>query len=489
MTNLVPAPVSVQRDPAGDFAITATTAIHTPRDAAPVGDHLAGVLRPASGFRLPVVHDRPAEGGAIVLLLGGADPRVGDSGYQLDVGRQGVTIRASTASGLFSGVQTLRQLLPVAVEGGGPWTVPGGRILDYPRFAHRGAMLDVSRHFFTVADVKRYLDQIAQYKINVLHLHLTDDQGWRIEIKGWPRLATVGGSTQVGGGPGGYYTQDQYRELVAHAAARYITIIPEIDVPGHTNAALTAYPELNRDGVAPPPFTGIGNAVGFSSLHTDLEITYRLMDEVLAELAALTPGEYLHLGTDETHATPEPESRRFLDRVLPMVARHGKRVIGWHELLRADPPESAVAQYWGTTDTHEGVARAVARGHRIVLSPANRAYLDMKYDPDTPVGFKWAGFIDVDTAYGWDPGSYLHGVPESAILGVEAPLWSETLSGPEHIDLMAFPRLPAIAELAWSPWSSHDWDGFRRRLAAHGPRWAAQGIGFHRSSRIPWPAD
>jgi len=239
--------------------------------------------------------------------------------------------------------------------------------------------------------------------------------------------------------------------------------------------------------VAPPLFTGIGSAVGFSSLHTELEITYRFLDDVLAELAALTPGEYLHLGTDEAHATIEPEYRRFLGRVLPMVAKHGKKVIGWHEILRAELPESAVAQYWGTTSAHKEVADAAARGHRIVLSPANRAYLDMKYDEDTPVGFKWAGFIDVDTAYGWDPGSYLWDVPESAVLGVEAPLWSETLSAPKHIDLMAFPRVPAIAELGWSPWSTHDWEGFGRRLAAHGPRWEAQGIDFHRSNRVAWP--
>jgi len=483
--NVVPAPVSVERGPAGDFAITAATTIYAPPDAAPVGVYLADVLRLSTGFRLPVLHDQPADFG-VLLLLRGPDARGGESSYQLDVTSRSVIVRANTQSGLFAGVQTLRQLLPVE-SGGGPWTLPGVRILDHPRFAHRGAMLDVARHFFTVAEVKRFIDQIAQYKINVLHLHLTDDQGWRIEIKSWPRLATVGGSTQVGGGPGGYYTQDQYRELVAYAASRYITIIPEIDVPGHVNAALTAYPELNRDGVAPPPFTGVGSAIGFSSLHSELAITYRFVDAVLAELAALTPGEYLHLGTDEAHPMPGTEYARFLKRVLPMVAKHGKKVTGWHELLVADLPDSTVAQYWGTTDTNEEVAQAAARGHKIVLSPANKAYLDMKYDQDTPVGFKWAGFIDVDTAYEWDPGSYLHGVPESAILGVEAPLWSETLLGPEHIDLMAFPRLPAIAELGWSPRSSHDWNDFRRRLAAQGPRWTAQGIGFHRSSQIPWP--
>jgi hexosaminidase len=486
ITSVVPAPVSARPDPRGNFEITPQTRIvaHS-NEAGSVGRYLAGVLRPSTGFALPVT----GSGTGITLQLG-ADRRVGDSGYELAVRRSGVTLRANTAAGLFAGVQTLRQLLPAKVESQtrqpGPWIVSGGTILDYPRFAHRGAMLDVSRHFFSPTEVKRYIDQIAQYKINVLHLHLADDQGWRIEIKSWPRLATYGGSTEVGGGPGGYYTQEEYRDLVAYAASRHITVIPEIDMPGHTNAALASYAELNCDGVAPPLYTGTD--VGFSSLCIDKEITYRFLDDVLRELAVLTPGKYIHLGTDEAHATTEPDYIRFLTRVMPIVAKYGRLVTGWHEFVKANPPVSAVPQYWGTTNVHEGVVAAAARGNRIVMSPANKAYLDMKYNEDTPLGLSWAGFIEVDTAYGWDPGNYLQGVPESAILGVEAPLWSETLEVSDHIEFMAFPRLPAYAELGWSPWSTHDWAGFRQRLAAQGPRWTVQGIDFYRSTQIPWPS-
>ncbi|HEV2783137.1 MAG TPA: beta-N-acetylhexosaminidase [Actinophytocola sp.] len=491
ITSVVPAPVSVRPDPAENFEITRQTKIVTPPAAgevADVGRYLAGVLRPSTGFPLPVSRGG-GQSGNISLALG-ASGQVGASGYELTVRRTGVSLRANTAAGLFAGVQTLRQLLPAKVESrgrqSGPWIVSGGTIVDFPRFGHRGAMLDVSRHFFSVAEVKRYIDQIALYKINVLHLHLADDQGWRIEIKSWPRLATFGGSTEVGGGPGGYYTQEQYRDLVAYAAARHITIIPEIDMPGHTNAALASYAELNCDGVAPPLYTGTD--VGFSSLCIRSEITYRFLDDVLRELAALTPGEYLHIGTDEAHATTEPDYLFFLGRVMPIVAKYGKKITGWHEFLKADPPTSAVPQYWGTTNSHPEVTEAAARGNKILMSPANKAYLDMKYNRDTPLGLSWAGFIEVDTAYGWNPGMYLQGVPESAILGVEAPLWSETISNSDHIEFMAFPRLPAYAELGWSPWSTHDWASFRERLAAQGPRWERLGIDFYRSTQIPWPS-
>jgi hexosaminidase len=490
MDALVPAPVAAYPAPAEDFTVTASTAVHADGPAAPVGEYLAELLRPPTGYPLPVVHG-PAPDGAIALCL---DTAAGQhpGGYRLSVTRRSVILTAATPAGLFAGVQTLRQLLPTEVDGSeprpGPWTVAGGEVRDHPRFAHRGAMLDVSRHFFTIAEVKRFVDQIARYKINVLHLHLTDDQSWRIEIRSWPRLATYGGSTQVGGGAGGYYTQSEYRDLVAYAATRYITVIPEIDVPGHTTAALASYPELNPDGVAPPLFTGRGNAIGFSSLCTDKEITYRFVDDVLREVAGLTPGEYLHLGTDEAHATPEDGYLAFFNRVLPMVARHGKKVTGWHEFLKVRPPVSAVPQYWGRDTSDPLIAEAVARGNRVVLSPANKVYLDMKYDLTTPIGYKWAGCIDVADIYGWDPGTYLEGVPESAVHGVEAPLWSETLTRYADVEYMAFPRLAALAELGWSPWSTHDWAGFARRLSAQGARWAAQRVNFCRSPQIAWTA-
>ena len=487
MTQVIPAPVSVTPDRhGGGYELSRDTVISADRGAKGVGDFLAGVLRPSTGYRLPVVTGR--HGGGIALSLGYVGPSLGAEGYELSVDRGGVALKAKTAAGLFAGVQTLRQLLPAKVENRtkqrGPWTVAGGRIVDQPRFAYRGAMLDVARHFFSPVEVKRYIDQIALYKINYLHLHLADDQGWRIEIDGWPRLTTYGGSTEVGGGPGGYYTKAQFRDLVAYAAAQHITIVPEIDMPGHTNAALASYAELNCDGVAPPLYTGI--EVGFSSFCIDKDITYEFVQDVITQLAELTPGPYLHLGGDEAHSTTDPDFIRFFDRVLPMVEATGKKVSGWHEFLKATPSTSAVAQFWGTTTTSDLVAAAAARGNKVLLSPANKAYLDMKYDANTPLGLSWAGFTEVDDSYDWNPGSYLQNVPESAVLGVEAPLWSETLENSDHIEFMAFPRLPAIAELGWSPWSTHDWASFRTRLAAQGPRWTEMGVDFYRSPQIPW---
>jgi len=312
MNDLVPAPVSVEATPGHDYRLTADTVISTERGssaARSVGKYLADLLRPATGYRLHVKEARghdPDDG--IVLLLSGADQKVGNEGYELDASKHGVVIRARTADGLFSGVQTLRQLLPAAIDSWthqpGPWAVSGGHIVDYPRFAYRGAMLDVSRHFFPVSTVERYIDDIARYKVNYLHLHLADDQGWRIQIKSWPNLAIHGGSTEVGGGPGGYYTQREYKDLVKYAASRHITIVPEIDMPGHTNAALSSYAELNCNGIAPPLYTGTD--VGFSSLCVNKEITYQFLDDVIRELARMTPGPYIHIGGDEAHRPVRP---------------------------------------------------------------------------------------------------------------------------------------------------------------------------------------
>ncbi|HTJ39832.1 MAG TPA: family 20 glycosylhydrolase [Dactylosporangium sp.] len=478
MDALVPAPVHAVAEPAQAFTIEAGTAVHAAGEALEVAEFLAGALR------LPVL-DAPVADGAITLRLAPAADQHPE-GYALRVSRRGIVLAAAAPAGLFAGVQTLLQLLSSTAHG--VRTVAGGQVRDYPRFAHRGAMLDVSRHFFTVGEVRRFIDQLSRYKMNVLHLHLTDDQGWRLEIKGWPRLAVFGGRTRVGGGPGGHYTQREYRDLVAYAARRFVTVIPEIDVPGHTTAALASYPELNPDGVAPDLFTGRGNATGFSSLATGLDITYRFMQDVLRELAALTPGPYLHIGTDETHATPEDGVRAFLGRVLPMVAQHGKRAIGWHEILRSRPDATVVPQYWGRKPGDPLLTDAVARGHQVILSPADKVYLDMKYDEHTPVGYEWAGHIDVADIYGWDPGAYVADAPDSAILGVEAPLWAETLRGYADVELMAFPRLVALAELGWSPRPAHDWPGFARRLALQGPTWEAQGVNYCRSPQIPWIA-
>ncbi|MEU9114717.1 beta-N-acetylhexosaminidase [Streptomyces sp. NPDC048483] len=503
LDRVVPAPASVR--PGGDpYAIGDRTLIRVPDgsgEAKRIAGHLAGMLRPATGFRLPVTTKDGRDG--IVLRLGGAGTRgLGAEGYRLSVGGRGVTISAGRPAGLFHGVQTLRQLLPAALEKGtgqpgpggppsGGWgRIAGGTIADSPRYAYRGAMLDVSRHFFTVEQVKRYIDQLAMYKINKLHLHLSDDQGWRIAVDSWPRLATYGGSTQVGGGKGGHYTKDDYREILRYAADRYLTVVPEIDMPGHTNAALASYAELNCNGQAPPLYTGTN--VGFSSLCVPKKVTYDFIDDVIREIAALTPGRYLHIGGDEAHSTSHEDYVAFMDKVQPVVAKYGKKVIGWHQLTGARPAEGAVAQYWGHDATsaaeRKQVADAARKGTGLILSPADRAYLDMKYDKDTPLGLHWAGYVGVQRSYDWDPGTHLEGAPEEAIRGVEAPLWTETLATSAHLEYMAFPRLPGIAELGWSPADAHDWSSYRERLAAQGPRWDAMGLGYYRSPEVPWSA-
>ncbi|WP_055552636.1 beta-N-acetylhexosaminidase [Streptomyces sp. NBRC 110028] len=494
LDRVVPAPASV-RPGKSPYTLRPATLIRVApgsRAARAAGDYLAGLLRPSTGYRLPVT----ARGGVdgirlrIVPVRQRAAKGLGAEGYRLEVTRRAVTISARTSAGLFHGIQTLRQLLPASVERAtrqpGPWRISGGTITDVPRYAWRGAMLDVSRHFFTVDQVKTYVDQLALYKINKLHLHLSDDQGWRIAVDSWPRLATYGGSTQVGGGTGGYYTKADYREIVRYAASRHLTVVPEIDMPGHTNAALASYADLNCDGAAPPLYTG--TEVGFSSLCVPKEVTYDFVDDVIRELAALTPGRYLHIGGDEAHSTSHADYVAFMDRVQPIVATYGKTVVGWHQLTGARPAKGAIAQYWGTNGSEKEVADAARNGTRLVLSPANRAYLDMKYDPSTPLGLSWAGYVEAKQSYDWDPGSYIAGAPPSSVLGVEAPMWSETLSTSAHIAYMAFPRLPGIAELGWSPRSTHDWDDYRVRLAAQAPRWDALDIDYHRSPQIPWPA-
>jgi hexosaminidase len=485
---VVPAPASAHAS-GSPYRVTGDTRIRVDdsREARRVGEYLADILRPSTGYRLPVTSHG---NGGIQLHL--AATHLGAEGYRIDSGSSGVTITAAEPAGLFHGVQTLRQLLPPAAEKDsvqpGPWLIAGGTIKDTPRYGYRGAMLDVSRHFFTVAQVKRYVDELALYKVNKLHLHLSDDQGWRIAIDSWPRLAGYGGSTQVGGGQGGFYTKADYQEIVRYAASRYLEVVPEIDMPGHTNAALASYAQLNCDGVAPPLYTGTD--VGFSSLCVGKSATYDFVDDVIRELAAITPGRYLHIGGDEAHSTSHADYVTFMDKVQPLVAQYGKTVIGWHQLTGATPAKGAIAQYWGLDDTSAEekaqVAKAARNGTGLVLSPADRIYLDMKYTADTPLGQDWAGLVEVKRAYDWDPGNYLADAPSSAIRGVEAPLWTETIVSDADIDYMTFPRLPGVAELGWSPASTHDWDTYKVRLAAQGPRWDALGMGYYKSPQVPW---
>ena len=493
MNQLIPQPTSVQPSD-GVFLLTADTAVVTAPATAEVtaiAELLAAHLRPATGYPLPVLPAKgaPASSRRLLLTLDPADTALGEEGYALTITADAVTLTAHQPAGLFYGGQTLRQLLPPAIESAapqpGPWPLPAGTIRDTPRFAWRGVMLDVARHFFGVADVKRVIDLAAAYKLNRLHLHLSDDQGWRIEIKSWPELTRIGGQTSVvtadgRGGAGGFYTQADYADIVACAAARYVTVVPEIDMPGHTNAAQAAYAELNADGQARPLYSGI--EVGFSSLAIDKEITYRFVDDVMGELAALTPGGFIHIGGDEALSTDKGDYVRFIERVEAIVTAHGKRMVGWEEIGQAELEPTSIAQHWAPGHA----AAAVAQGAKVILSPASRIYLDMKYDETTPLGLNWAGYVSVRAAYEWEPATLLAGVGEADVLGVEAALWSETLTAIDDIEIMLFPRLPGVAEVGWSA-AGRDWDGYRVRLSAHGARWEHMEVNFFRSAEIEWP--
>lgn len=487
LAHLIPKPVSVTPS-GGVFTLTNTTNIYVdpgnPEGAA-IGHYLADKLRPATGFALEVLATIVAPApGHIYLTTDGGDPTLGEEGYGLTITPDAVTLRAYQPAGLFRGLQTIRQLLPPAIERdstqAGPWLIPAGTIRDYPRFAWRGAMLDVARHFFSVADVERYLDLMAYYKLNRLHLHLADDQGWRLEITSWPDLTTIGGSTEVGGGPGGFYTQADYTEIVAYAQARYIVIVPEIDMPGHTNAALASYAELNCNGQAPELYTGTD--VGFSSLCISQDITFKFVEDVVREIAALTPGPYFHIGGDEAAATKDADYKLFVERVQAIVQSHGKQMVGWEEVAQIQLLPTSIAQHWNS----DLAAQAARQGAKVILSPASRAYLDMKYDSSTLLGLDWAGTTDMQDAYTWDPATQVAGVNESDILGVESPLWSETLQTIDEIEFMAFPRLLGHAELGWSPAAGRAWDEYTVRLGTHGPRLAALGVNFYAAPLIPW---
>ncbi|WP_328994045.1 beta-N-acetylhexosaminidase [Kribbella sp. NBC_01245] len=462
------------------------TSLKEGQAALKIAHQFAGQLRRSTGYSLPV---GPATDAAITLSTNGP-ASLGAEGYNLRSDRSGIDVVAATPEGLYRGVTTLRQLLPAKAEAAtrqaGPWQVPGVAIADEPRYEYRGAMLDVSRHFFSVAEVKRYIDLISLYKINKFHLHLSDDQGWRIQVDSWPRLTTYGGSLEVGGTPGGSYTKADYAEIVRYASDHYLTVIPEIDTPGHTNAALASYAQLNCNGVAPPLYTG--TAVGFSSLCTTKPITYDFLGDVFREVAQQNPGPVLHLGGDEAHSTPHQEYLDFLPKASALVSGQGKKVMGWQEIAETPLPAGSIAQYWGTDDarSQELARKAAAQNAKVVLSPANRAYLDMKYNASTPWGLDWAGLVSVQRSYSWNPSTLIPNLPANSVAGVEAPLWSETLDDLDKVEFMAFPRLPGIAELGWSKEADLGWDGYKDRLASQGSRWDALSVNFYRAPEIPW---
>ncbi|MFD2201055.1 beta-N-acetylhexosaminidase [Shivajiella indica] len=501
--NVIPLPVSVS-DIDGNFQLNGNTKIVSLGDAAQlngVAEYLKSSVYSLTALNLSTAEQE--QDNAVILEL---NPNSGleAEAYQLTIDDKNVRIMASQPAGLFYGVQSLKQLIPAHGKDlngtNNSFKISAGKIEDKPEYAYRGFMLDVARHFFSVEDVKHLIDQIAEYKINHLHLHLSDDQGWRIEIKSWPLLTTIGGSTQVGGQGGGFYTQEDYKEIVKYAMDHFITIVPEIDMPGHTNSALASYGELNPgitvpeqgalpydrsnlgvDGMATPLYTG--TEVGFSTLATNKEVTYKFIEDVIREISEITPGPYFHIGGDESHVTAIEDYIPFIERAQDIVTKYGKKTLGWDEVAHAKLLPTSVAQYWAKA---ENAIMAIEQGAQVLISPAVKAYLDMKYDSTTHIGYTWAALIELDEAYNWDPTGLEEQIKRENILGVEAPLWTETITTRAEIEYMVFPRLAAIAEIAWTPKNLRNWDSFSKRIAFHGQRWEAKGINFYKSPKVNW---
>ncbi|WP_347109847.1 beta-N-acetylhexosaminidase [Paenarthrobacter sp. S56] len=505
--NLVPMPLHLAPLEGRPFILGASTRIVASGEAKPAAEQLAALLGRGTGFDLPLETEfRP---GDIALELSKARDD-GPEAYSLTVTDAGVRLRASTPAGLFNGIQTLRQLFPPSIErpstaaaastaDAGTWAVPAVDITDAPRFPYRGIMLDVARSFFTVEEVKEQIDVMAQFKLNALHLHLTDDQAWRIEIHqpednpsgiDYARLTAVGGAVDhpgVGLSPGhtGYYTQQDYRDIQSYAAARNITVVPEVDLPGHVNAALAAIAQLNPDGETKPMNTT--GEVGYSTLTADLPASYEFVTEVLTQVAAITDGPYIHIGGDEAHVTGHDNYVSMVREFARIGAATGKTVVGWNEYADVELPEGSVVQYWWG-DFGPVAGKAEQNGSKVIMSPAANTYLDQKYGPESPIGLSWVegGPFTWAEYYDWNP--VQGGLEDRHILGVEGPLWTETVRGNQQAYWLMFPRAVSLAEVGWSPQEARSLGDFRRRLGAFGERLANQGVAFQAAPDVDWAA-
>ena len=485
--NLIPKPLKIIATNSA-FGLDHTTSIFTSstnKEFEKVGLFLSEKIKSKTNLRVSVNNSASAEvNGIIYINQSDSEELTSKEAYQLFITKDSVILNAKTAEGAFRGIQTIRQLIPEVSNDTLTdlpiWPIPTGKIMDSPNFEYRGSMLDVARHFFSVQDVKKYIDLLAYYKINTLHLHLTDDQGWRIEIKSWPKLTEIGGSTEVGGEAGGFFTQEDYKELVAYAAERYMMIIPEVDMPGHTNAASVSYPILNGNGKTPKLYEG--TQVGFSTFDARKDTVYSFIDDVVREISAISPSPYFHIGGDESHVTKKDDYIYFVNKVEKIVQKYGKQMIGWDEVAQADISSSSIAQFWDNT---KNAQEAVKKGMKVLISPAKKAYLDMEYDTLSKHGLHWAAYIPVDTAYVWSPEKYA-GIPRESILGVEAPLWSETISNIEELEYLAFPRVIGYSELSWTTEENRDWENYKVRLGNQAPYLDRMDVKYYPSPRIDW---
>jgi hexosaminidase len=509
---LIPRPV-IMMQRAGHFTITSGTVIWTDPSSAVLGQQLARYLEPATGFTVRVVTGGTAPARSIALRHDESLSRLGAEGYALEVRPSGVLARALEDAGLFYAVQTMRQLLPpqifrqAAVQGV-EWSLPAVSIEDSPRFAWRGGHLDAGRHFMPKEFVKKYIDLLALHKLNTFHLHLTDDQGWRIEIKRYPKLTDVGAwrkETLVGRWRneaeaqydhqphGGFYTQEDAKEIVAYAKARYVNIVPEIEMPGHAVAAIAAYPELGVTGQSMEVATRWGV---FSDILNVDPATIEFMQNVLTEVIEIFPGRYIHIGGDEAEKSKWKASERIQARIAALglkdehelqswftrqmdtfLVAHGRRLVGWDEILEGGLAENAVVMSWRGT---EGGLKAARAGHDVVMTPTSHTYFDYYQSKDqTTEPLAIGGFLPLETVYAYEPvPAELE--PEFAkhVLGAQGQLWTEYMSTPKQVEYMAFPRLSALAEVLWSPKDAKDYSDFLQRLGTHLERLVILDVNF-----------
>ncbi len=496
--SIIPKPVLVNAQQ-GIFRLARSTTVYVDRGAAKdiaVAKYLVDTLNPATGFKLKVIEtSRKPPKGSIYLRSNQAST-LGEEGYRLQIQSSGINLSAKTPTGLFRGVQSIRQLLSADIEAdekqAGPWLIPNGEIVDYPRLAYRGFMLDVAREFHSVETVKALIDQMALYKFSVFHIHLTDDQGWRIEIPAWPKLTTIGSQSAVKKNrcDGCFYTLEEFEEIVAYAEARHIMVVPEIDTPGHVRAAMASYPdELYCDGDKPEwPYTGV--KVKISSLCFKNPQIYRFFEDVIAEIAPRINGPYIHIGGDETPDWVDwSDYETFILKARDIIAEHDKIMVGWTNdvgSVKTVGPD-VIGHHWSRPEKCcETTLSIVNQGGKIIMSPAHKAYVSLKYNESTPYGGSFAGFVNVQTVYDWDPATIVEGVEEHSVLGVEAALWGEWARGIDEAEFLIFPRLLGLAEVGWTPQSARQWQEYRKRLAKHGPRLRKLGIDFYASPLVDW---
>lgn len=486
---IVPKPVRLDKLK-GRFPINEKTCIYAPSSLTFEARYLAQIIRQTAGEEVDVNSDVSAQNGIMLLL---DNTILTNEGYSLNIHADKIELRAKTAAGIFYGIQTIRQLLPVPSRGKIPENVsiPAASITDAPRYAYRGMHLDVARHFFSVKFVKEYIDLLALHKMNRFHWHLTDDQGWRIEIKKYPKLTDVGSIRREtiigknfdpyeGDGKqyGGFYTQEQIKDIVRYAQERHITIVPEIEMPGHSSAALRAYPQY---GNGTDPYNVATKWGVFDQIYAPTDSTFHFLEDVLSEVMALFPGEYIHIGGDEVPKTEWKNSKiaqdvmrknklkdenelqsYFIQRIEKFVNSKGRRIIGWDEILEGGLAPNATVMSWRGTD---GGIAAAKMGHDVVMTPGEPLYFDHYQSDPANEPLAIGGLNTVEDVYAYNPTPTTLSPSEAAhIIGAQANLWTEYISSPEYAEYMVLPRMAALAEVVWTPEKEKNWGDFKRRM-------------------------